>query len=273
MVWAALKAWFSGPLHAAAQSLLRLIGRQPSGPKVIMGKPSLHPSFERIRRAEEHLANLRAHIAALKTRQEQTVGCDFDPKPPHKIILTDTASRAQPDMIVGILIGEVCYNLRSALDYLVYNLSWLDSGAPPTIKDKTQFPIESGQKGFLRREQQGWLKGINATHVANIKVLQPYKGCEWSRVLADRTGRDKHRELARLWTRIEGRGVPANHPGFGVALGHVRRAIHPVHGEMDVKLNLSADIEFADGLPVVEALEIVKLGVSDAIEAFKPDFP
>jgi hypothetical protein len=31
-------------------------------------------------------------------------------------------------MRVGVLIGEVCYNLRSALDYLVFALAELDSG-------------------------------------------------------------------------------------------------------------------------------------------------
>jgi hypothetical protein len=36
------------------------------------------------------------------------------------------------------LVGEICYNLRSALDYLVFELAKHDSG---TRQENTQFPI------------------------------------------------------------------------------------------------------------------------------------
>lgn len=37
-----------------------------------------------------------------------------------------------------VVAGEVLYHLRTALDYLVYNLAWLDTGAP---QQHTAFPI------------------------------------------------------------------------------------------------------------------------------------
>jgi hypothetical protein len=40
---------------------------------------------------------------------------------------------------ISIVVGEICYNLRAALDYLVYELARLDSGC---IQNGTQFPIE-----------------------------------------------------------------------------------------------------------------------------------
>src|SRR5207253_9743560 len=64
-------------------------------------------------------------------------------------VRTDLTWRISISMIAPILIGEVCYNLRSALDYLIHELTNIDTGPP---KHKTQFPIEDGKNGFLDEE-------------------------------------------------------------------------------------------------------------------------
>jgi len=48
---------------------------------------------------------------------------------------------------VPILAGEVIQSLRSALDYLIYDLAILDSGKP---QDGTQFPAEGDPESFDR---------------------------------------------------------------------------------------------------------------------------
>jgi hypothetical protein len=55
---------------------------------------------------------------------------------------------------MSITIGETIYNLRSALDYIVYDLACLTAGKHV---GGTQFPIEESQAGFLSR-----MKGVNA---------------------------------------------------------------------------------------------------------------
>jgi hypothetical protein len=41
---------------------------------------------------------------------------------------------------------------------------------------------------------------------------------------------------------------------------------------MDVKINFTARITFADETPIVETLEVVKLFVAETLEAFKSVF-
>jgi hypothetical protein len=48
-------------------------------------------------------------------------------------------------MSVPIRVGEVCYNFRSALDYLIFELAKLDSGVE---QGGTQFPIMDSPKDF-----------------------------------------------------------------------------------------------------------------------------
>ena len=47
------------------------------------------------------------------------------------------------EMSVPIRVGEVCYNFRSALDYLIFELAKLDSGVE---QGGTQFPIMDSPK-------------------------------------------------------------------------------------------------------------------------------
>ncbi|MCH8188130.1 MAG: hypothetical protein IIB66_05415, partial [Proteobacteria bacterium] len=93
--------------------------------------------------------------------------------------------------IIKILVGEITYNLRAALDYLVYELARLDSGE---VKNGTQFPIEDTEDGF-KRKRNAFLKGVSDKHVAIIESLQPYSGCDWTRILRDLSNPDKHRQL------------------------------------------------------------------------------
>jgi hypothetical protein len=41
---------------------------------------------------------------------------------------------------------------------------------------------------------------------------------------------------------------------------------------MDVKIEFAAEITFVDGTPIVETLEVVKLFVSETLEAFESEF-
>jgi len=102
-----------------------------------MPQYALNPSLERVVRVKEHLADLGHRLAHILRQQEDAIIPQFDPNPPHRLVLPLPASTFVT-MRVGVLIGEVCYNLRSSLDYLVFALAELDSG----IKQKgTQFPI------------------------------------------------------------------------------------------------------------------------------------
>lgn len=130
-------------------------------------------------------------LEVLAPRGEMGIG-PIDPKPApglHKREARYREGRCPPE--IGILVGETVYNLRAALDYLVYELAILDSGH---VQEKTQFPIESCESEW-ESNQDRRLAGLNPTHKALIKCLQPYRECDWTGVLRDISNPDKHRTL------------------------------------------------------------------------------
>ncbi len=232
----------------------------------------LNGAFERVARAEEHLRDLRLQIARWLLEQEDAVILKFDPQPPHERIV-DTRNCIGPPLIVGILIGEIAYNLRSALDYLVFKLAKLDSGVD---QDFTQFPIVDTGDKFRAWRKDARRKGINDAHIAAIKRLQPCEGCDWSAYLRDISNTDKHREFTPIkggWTILLSAPLTeADIAELAVTQRRARRAHHPVHGEVDVKLTLQSTITLNDGAPVADTLEKIQLKVAEALTAFKPEF-
>ncbi|MFZ2005798.1 MAG: hypothetical protein WAV02_11975 [Stellaceae bacterium] len=172
-------------------------------------------------------------------------------------------------MSVGIRIGEICYNLRTALEYLIYELARLDSGK---VQDDTQFPMVDTQQNFNAGKGR-WLRGLDPSHIAAIEQLQPYMGCLWTKALRDISNRDKHREFpeiggqseAFVYTRLKD-------TNFDSIDAPTRRLPHPTMGTVDVKVYVTSAVQFADGTPIAQTLEQIKLGVVETLTAFKPEF-
>ncbi|SRR6266498_1190510 len=227
----------------------------------------LNGAFERIARAAEHLADLRPRIEALREFHKNAFTVEFDSRPPYPIRVWPV--RIAVSIRIPVLIGEICYNLRSALDYLVFELAKLDSGVS---QDGTQFPIEDAPKGFAHRIKTGRLKGINPAHVAIIEGLQPYKGCEWTKALREVSNPDKHRELAVIKGDVVGMLYTPRDPEFPTLDLPIRSARHPLVGKVDMKFDHAVTVQFREGMPVMETLEEIKLQVADTLTAFKPEF-
>ena len=234
----------------------------------------LNGAFERVARAEKHLTDLRLALAEWLVEQENALIPQFDPNPPHNLI-PDVSNCVGPPLIVGVLIGEIAYNLRSALDYLVFELAKLDSGIEQSA---TQFPIENTKESFdYRAKTRGLLKGINTAHAAAIERLQPYTGCKWTGILRDISNPDKHREFARIrgnYTVFVSHSLnEPNASRFAAIARSIRRAYHPlIRAEVDMKLVLTSTITLDDGTPVTQALEQIQLEVANTLALFKTEF-
>jgi hypothetical protein len=226
--------------------------------------------FKRVERAHEHLLDLKAQAEAVFRQQADTVVFEFDPNPPHKRI-TNISLPAETfyGMQFGIVMGELCYNLRSALDYLVFELAILDSGA---AQDGTQFPIVDAPEDFVRDAQRRWLKGINAAHVAAIERLQPYNGCNWARSLRECSNPDKHRHFMRSGGNVTAWIYTSLEHDLALISGYARKAPHPVFGSVDVKVHISGSVTFPDGTPVIETFEEIEREVTNTLVTFKPEF-
>ena len=87
-------------------------------------EPSLRGAYARTTRAHEHILDLIARISDLRQKQQDACSWEWDTDHDHlgepKLVVSQYV---QIPTEIGILIGEICYNLRSAFDYLVYELA------------------------------------------------------------------------------------------------------------------------------------------------------
>lgn len=225
-----------------------------------MQRHPLADAYLRIDRAREHLEELKRHIAGYIEANEasslikvegHTVSAIWPPQPPP---------------MFGVRAGEIVYNLRAALDYLVYRLASLDAGK---IIETTQFPIEDTPEGFKRRRSR-FLRGVNKAHVAAIEEFQPYKGVDWIWILRDLSNVDKHRAVHLAGYQSAGL-VRANIGGTeeqAKAFGGFR-----VPGD-DVAMYYPAPIyvAFSNGASVEEALQLLLTETSEVLKTFDPEF-
>lgn len=230
----------------------------------------------RIIRADERLADLENRIKSAIRAQIDDFVIEHSVNPSgfptrYQVSKVIRGQETHWEVRIPILIGEIIYNLGSALDYLVFKLAKLDSGGE---KEGTQFPIVNAQKDWPSNVGR-LLQGVNAAHVAAIERLQPYKGCDRARRLRGISNPDKHRHL------VETGGDLAFHVHSSLVVsdlshccGYERTAPHPIPGQPPVKVKVyfSRDVTYCDGVPIIDTIKQVKVAVADTFDAFKPEF-
>jgi hypothetical protein len=223
-------------------------------------EPSLDNAHARVRRAQNHLTRFkRERTLFFKKMHNMTAHIDMDLglayDPDGESIVTGYSPRLIPE-IFSVLVGETVYNLRSALDYLVYELAFLDSR---NIQKGTQFPIEDSPAGW--KSHSRWLKGVSACHKTIIKRLQPFSGCSWTKILREVSNPDKHKTL----TIVNPYSIATYHPRY-------QTTPSPPYYPMEMDVDITSDITFEDGLPVIETLQELKLQVANVLVVFNSEF-
>ena len=226
----------------------------------------------RVEWAERRLTDLRFRIADYARAEIDANDIDAEFKLGGQVVLTLSPMGPAP-LDLAVLLGEVVYHLRSALDYLVFELAQLDSGK---IQERTQFPIESTPEGFASRRTT-YLRGVSPEHAESIRLLQPCAGCAWTRDLAAISNPDKHRALHATFSSQEGSvavaiGTPAQISGQPGRLRPLRG--DPARRSVKVHHSVAAvSVTFGDGEPgVIETLDHLKSQVALTIDTFRPAF-
>jgi hypothetical protein len=161
----------------------------------------------KLARAAKHLKTIRRCIAAYSASR------------PYKLTKTkgkktkELTITREPPREVSILAGEMVYQMRSALDHLVFdlvkrnpNVTHLD----PKWFEHCDFPLRAslkpGQQPPLPRRQFSSLPGISKQAFAFIEGVQPYyrKALVNSALafLVELSNIDKHRHLNVVYTRV-----------------------------------------------------------------------
>ena len=157
-----------------------------------------------------------------------------------------------PPLELGVVVGEWLYNLRSALDYLIWATAAHETGViPPPDEGQTQYPIydnEAEWKNNLYR-----LKHLAEHHREMLKIMQPFNSDPDANYLGwiNRLARiDRHRHLSHMTGYLA-----ILNPVFGVPEGCTttlqwgerlirdgkadvaRLVVTPWHEGMDVHMN------------------------------------
>lgn len=219
---------------------------------------ALDGAYLRVQRAATHLADLERRAKRFSDSHKNNLTYEFNPETQRAEVWW-SKGRA-PRQSLSILVGEIIYNLRAALDYLAFELSAHDC---PPGHDKTQFPIDFKPAAF-KGHRNSYLRGVSHRHVAAIEALQPYNGCKWTGTLANISNPDKHRKLtdsrgtADIVVRLSygqmAKFVGPRYPRPGKiypAQGRRRGKVYDVYVQADGEV----EIEFADRAPVIPTLK------------------
>src|SRR5436305_624365 len=103
----------------------------------------LDAASQRVLRASEHLDDLRKLLGIFERENHEIITAELQAQDWREI--GDLRRHVLAPMEIPIRIGEICYNTRTALEYLVFELAKLDSGQP---QDFTQFPIVDTKDKF-----------------------------------------------------------------------------------------------------------------------------
>lgn len=230
---------------------------------------ALDTAYIRLDRAREHLADLKAiaiEVCNAQTEatvvQTQPAGMVEPGQMAHLFSVDNTRHKPVPPRC-GVLVGDFANSIRTSLNYLVQRLAELDT--PGVICKRAQFPIELSPERFRGNTSgpRGFLYGVNASHTALIESLQPYSGCKWTEALHLISNRDKHVDL-----------VVVQHDQSVSMVAHTKPTADgaPAQCHMQVHIQPVLRISLADGIPLIETLEVIESQVSQLLDAFKPEF-
>lgn len=159
---------------------------------------------QKVKRAEEHLTTIRSQIEDCLDKGEVF----SERNPDDHRLLRFRFDIPQPDPVFNIIIGECLYDLRSALDHIVYQLVLVNGRIPTT---DNQFPICRAPQGFDKNLRKDRLCGVSVKAKAVIERLQPYRRNDvpdvnhdplW--VLNHLNNLDKHRTLTVVGVKVAG---------------------------------------------------------------------
>lgn len=243
--------------------------------------PSLDGAEAWLLRADEHLSEVAPlTLGVLKVEREAMIAALDDPElvePGIEGSLRIAGPVTPIPRRISILIGEAIQALRRSLDYLIYELAWLDSGQP---QNGTQFPLDDSDLKFWRRLKRikrgpaAYLLGVSGEHAAAIEPYQPYAGTHWTKLLQALSNPDKHRHLTITRTKnsVTLTAEAAKNQARVRRLYNGFTVIMPYGDNMQVKFGVTLYVALDDGTRVVDALQEIQYGVNYILLSFDPCF-
>lgn len=153
-------------------------------------KASLDSVRLKLDRAEEHFNAIAAVLDKFSIGR-----CEFIPEEDEETHLGfQRVHLPKPPAQLPLMIADFLYNIRSALDHLVWQLVLAQDSVPQ--KGKTAFPICDNRENFETQRKRHRLDGVPDRAAVLIESFQPYAGRDQTlRTLSSLHERDKHQTL------------------------------------------------------------------------------
>lgn len=202
-----------GPRHGLRPGATRGEARSEQGSRGTVPRPKMEPSmtptlanaYLRLMWGRNRLRELVTSHHDICAANARTIVPNSDirtalaPGDARSVAFVDTTKFMPVPESVSQLVSETALHFRGALDYMVGQLSILDTPNVSGQRRRTQFPIEDLESQFDGQRSR-YLIGVNDDHVASLKAIQPFNGCSWTRLLRDLSNQDKHNDL--ILTRL-----------------------------------------------------------------------
>jgi hypothetical protein len=180
---------------------------------------SLEPVMLKLNWAYKHLERLVPELNRyLESKPCQIVG-DFEPYADRHRLTAIVRQRNPVPPEISLMFGDCIHSLRTALDYLVWQLVLAAKNEPAK---ENMFPVCSEPKYFTDAIKRGRLKGVSEQAAARIKSLQPFNNTKPAAdplsILDELERIDKHRTI--LFTAVGiaegGRATFTDHTGTSI---------------------------------------------------------
>jgi hypothetical protein len=152
----------------------------------------------KLERAWQQIEVLEGDFKTFFTAKPFTVSNATDPKTGEWVSTIQKAAQIPP--ILGLKTGEVVQTLRTALDYLAYDLTVKHTGSQ--YCDRSGFPFFKSAGDFSSSKNQA-VKGMSPEVIQLLEKYQPYHRDEGNRLLGELhnlSNTDKHRTLLLMGT-------------------------------------------------------------------------
>jgi len=159
----------------------------------------------KVERAKQHIVDLNLRLKAFLDSKPYVVGTQRNPET-RQLIYFLTGVRNLPPSI-GLVVGDVIQNLRSALDHLAFQLYMLGPGGQAGgVGSRTYFPIADDVAKY-KIEAPRKVKGLRPDAIKAIDAIEPYKGGSTDKSdtlwrLEKMNNIDKHRILIAIGSQF-----------------------------------------------------------------------
>ena len=213
----------------------------------------LNGVYLKLDRAERHLNEILGMLSLVEVGE-----CRIFPEHDKNLdlLVQRISITPKPDATLAVVIGDFLFDIRSALDHLVWQLAVLNGCLPDR---DNMFPITTKPDLFTRaitpRDRfKGRLHGVAQSHVTLIEGMQPYRrGNESLKRLDTLHNADKHNTLNLTTIVADNSALVFKRRGatiLNLFVGGEELCDGAIFGEIGVPLN---DPEFAAEFPDIIA--------------------